>query len=392
MRKMLSLASLIVLTTLGLTGCNRGTFVPQGDLHFTSVTVSQVRATIGDPIEISWDYENVYRLAAQRIKTVRLLFQGLCPPDFCPEPIGELNTSMREASFIFAGPVTIVLEADDDAGGSTNVVFDIKLDEEFSLQAEVTSTNVQYPRLGYPVGTDTRIIEFSQFLGIYELPDDAGVEDPVIDWLANNPSVAAFLPPNEAFRALSPGENESNGFDMRQGSGFPDLDDDFRDTPDGKQFTAQTNADVVLFGGALAYDGTVTTIKAAEGEVEARTNVSFCCEAIFVAVDLRTDDNGALHVANIHIGNLNQGLVLSVFYGFTAPVIASTLGSEMSLVYDVQALGEVGIIEGFIKGSVLSDDKFTTSGDPLYLSVAVNLQWYAPFYPDADLGGRAQIN
>ena len=391
MRKKLSLASLTVLTMLSLMGCNRGTFVPQGDLRFTSVTVNQVRATVGDQIEISWDYENVDRLAAQQIKTVRLLFQGLCPPDFCPEPIGELDTSVREASFIFAGPVTIVLEA-DDAGGSTNVVFDIKLDEEFSLQAEVRSTNVQYPRLGYPVGTDRRIIEFSQFLGIYELPDDAGAEDPVIDWLANIPSVAAFLPPDEAFRALSFGENESNGFDMRQGSGFPDLDIDFRDTSDGQQFTAQTNADVVLFGGALAYDGTVTTIKVAEGEVEARANISFCCEAIFVVVDLRTDDNGALHVANIHIGNLNQGLVISVFDGFTAPVIASTLGSEMSLAYDVPALGDVGIIEGFIKGNVLSGDRFTSSGDPLYLSVAVNLQWYAPFYPDTDLGGRAQIN
>lgn len=110
MRKLLLTATIPLLTMLILIACNQGTFVSEGNLRFTGVTVNKSRATIGDEIEILWDYENANRLAAQRVKTVRLLFQGLCSPDFCPEPIGELESSVRSATFVFEGPTTVVLD------------------------------------------------------------------------------------------------------------------------------------------------------------------------------------------------------------------------------------------------------------------------------------------
>lgn len=394
-------AALIVLTLLVSSGCDLGTYTPptptpDPNLRFTGVTVNKSRAAIGDRIEVHWDYVNANKLGSQKLNTIYLMLQGLRRPD-------EYPLALAQRDFSFEGPVTLALNAKDNSNPSReiNLFFDIKLTEEYHFTAEVESTHREYPRLGYPSsGSARRAIDFSQFLGIYEVVDRNRAEDGVIDYLVSLPGMTAYLPSDKAFRALSWDVNERAGFGIKQGSAFPFLDAGFLGTTDGVQFAGIPHADVVIFAGAIAYDGTVTTVKSPEGEIEARSGV-VKYEPIFVAIDIRTtrDGTGRPIVADIHVGNLIQGLVVSVFHGFT---LNRGLG-QWNVTYSVPAAEAVGVIRGSIKGSMLGYGVTTSTGQVLTTAIGgvdvpgvyvklLAIDFVAPFYPDTNLGGRVKVN
>jgi hypothetical protein len=68
----------------------------------------------------------------------------------------------------------------------------------------------------------------------------------------------------------------------------------------------------VAFAGKVASDGPQR--RDPKTRLTYRKNVT-TFEPVFATVDLRSDAEGTLHVADIDIGNANQGLVLSVFHG-----------------------------------------------------------------------------
>ena len=102
-------AALVVASSM-LLGCpdNRGTFTPAPDpkLKFTNITLSQSRASAGEEIEITWDFENPDLLKLQTAQGISLTLQGLSPTQPVP-----LDISDRSFKFQFTGPLTVILMA-----------------------------------------------------------------------------------------------------------------------------------------------------------------------------------------------------------------------------------------------------------------------------------------
>ena len=81
-----------------LTGCpDTGTFTPDPELKFTNITVSQTRASAGDEIEITWDFENPDLLAAQNIQGLSLLFNGISISQPAPLALEDRTFTTPEA-------------------------------------------------------------------------------------------------------------------------------------------------------------------------------------------------------------------------------------------------------------------------------------------------------
>ncbi|HEX9506597.1 MAG TPA: hypothetical protein VGA62_11405, partial [Acidimicrobiia bacterium] len=117
--------------------------------------------------------------------------------------------------------------------------------------------------------------------------------------------------------------------------------------------------------------------------------VSF--EPIFATIDLRSDDAGVLHVADIDLGNANQGLVLSAFHGFVDQRFVGT--TEVNYT-GISFLGDVGELTGNIKASRIgfgvttsSGEVLTTGGIPGVFADIADIDWRLPFHPDTDVSG-----
>jgi hypothetical protein len=372
---------MLILVALLAIGCdNTGTFESEPPLRIINLTVNTTQAALNETIQVSWDYENADQLSTHKTILIGHLFEGLTPPAET-----ELPREARSISFPFLGPMTVFIEAESENGEMTNVAFDILFNaDEFFFNASLSTSDPAYPRLGFASGQTERTIEFTNFLGIYEIGEDDGL----IDTLANNPDLAGFLPTTESFRALSKSEFESERFGLVQGSAFPLLDIDFRATPEGSKFTAVSRADALLFAGAAAYDGSVITIKTDNGLVEGRENLTSDVEAIFIAIDIRTDSAGDPFITDVHVGNLAQGLVVSVFHGIVTPALTpSVLGTYQSN-YLLGAGGdpELGTAFGQLMGGFISEDKTDINNNLRFIGVGLDkILWNVPFYPDTRL-------
>ena len=378
-RARLLLAS--VLAVMILVACDTtGTFErePPRDLKIVNLTVNPMRASLGEQIVISWDYDNADRLSRHQTELVGHYFQTLTPPSTTP-----LALDTRSITFEFSGPVTVVIAAADESDTWINVVFDVLLDPgEFYFSATLTTANVDYPRLGFANGQSRRTIDFSSFLGFYDLRDSG-----VIDGLVTDTLFPGF-PTTEAFRALSPLEFESQNFGFVQGIAYPFLDSAFRVTPEGGQFVNKTRANAIIYAGATAYDGTPITIKTDAGLAEGRANITGAVEAIFFAIDIRTTLDGGggdPYIADVHVGNLAQNLVVSVFHGVRNPELPpSTLGAYQSLIEPgVWSDPSLAIARGAINGGYISEDKTDMNDNLQFIGVGLEkILWRVPFYPD----------
>jgi len=389
------LMPIIFASILLLTGCPR----PQPPFQLINVSVDNPYANIGETVTLSWDYENPDLLQGQRFDRIKLLFQGVS------QPIQqELSLNDRSASFEFTGPVTLYLEALSTSGNFSNIAVDVRFDNSFNLSATIETVEPNYPRLGYTKEASysnnqgneiwQNNLVFSQFAGIYDINGNG-----IIDALANNQSTASFLPAGQAFRGVSFSEFETDqgdfglGFGFRQGSAFSPLDIDFlSDLPPAAvgdpNFVFGNQTDGIIFGGAMSYNGETVTLKTPEGEIEARTNITSNFEAIFMAIDIRSDNNGAPYIADLHLGNLTQGLIVSVYQGLVTPVLPQSIIGDYNNDYSFPDPNNsnTGIITGDIKGAFISEDKTKANGDLVFIGLAINtVDWQVPFYSDEEL-------
>jgi len=306
--------ALLLLTA----ACNEdGVQHPSPILDWKRVGVTPTAASAGDTVTVDWDYKNATKLKRQSFKLIRLSLAGLTTEE------QALPRAQRAISFPFDGPVTVVITATDTANRQIDAAFDVKLDSDNHFRmGGVTQTHPGFPRLGQRKVGDIIIngvhhanvdptpfdIEFTHFFGIYEVPDANGAEDGHIDDIPAE--LLQALPPTREFfgRSFDVRENVVPPFRFRTGSGFPFLDAGFLLTGEGAQFVGvRTRCDAVAFAGKVAYDGIVK--RDPKTGLHFRKNViSF--EPIFATIDLRSDDAGVLHVADIDLGNANQGLVL----------------------------------------------------------------------------------
>jgi hypothetical protein len=236
-------------------------------------------------------------------------------------------------------------------------------------------------------------MELTHALGIYEVPrtnvNGQVIEDGIIDSLRDLQNTQ--LPPTTQFFGHSNNVLESQTFGFRTGSGFPDLDPGFLLSDEGLQFVgSRTKADVVIFGGAIAFDGL--------SRVDRRSGLRFRrdvrrFEPIFATIDLRTDANGSLVLADFDVGNIPSGLVFSRFHGL---VETRSIASYAASYSGVASFGDVGTIRGEIKGARIGFGVTTTTGTILqstagaiqipgaFLDIAA-VEWSVPFHPDTQV-------
>ena len=383
-------AALVVASSM-LLGCpdNRGTFTPAPDpkLKFTNITLSQSRASAGEEIEITWDFENPDLLKLQTAQGISLTLQGLSPTQPVP-----LDISDRSFKFQFTGPLTVILMAededtiDDDILTADSVAFDILLDENsfFELQYRPVNPSDQFPSLPsaesfkFPrLGADdfsTHLLRFSQFVGFFDRPSSA---NGVVDQLE------PFLSKELTFRALSRSVQENEDFDMEQGSGYQAL------SPSAPSLGA---SNAYVFGGAIAYDGEDIPIKAEDDpDLTGRHGAVLSFEPIFMSVVLLVGfQNQTYDIVDIQLGNLSQGFVATLTTGTLNNGGDLFRGIQGSVLIDSTSDGDsIGTISGSIKGAHVGFG-VTTSSNAIFDSIIqiVSADWSMPFLFDTNLNGR----
>ncbi len=360
--RLLSGASIYAVAVFALPGCpeNRGSFTPAPQLRFAGVTSSAGTAEIGELVQVEWNFENEELLTAQRARLINLSFEGLSALEFIELPLEE-----RFLDFEYFGPCMLEIVCDDEFGEADRVAFEIRPDETPFLQATVRNGVNGYPRLGTSTQRE-RTIDFQQFFGAF---DPAGNPNGLLDDIAQ-----LALPTGLPFRALSFSPNESEAFDLRQGSAYPLLS--ALDPTLGV-------ANAVLYGGGFSYDGEIFDVKTADGNVEG-TRGATSYEKIFLCVVLQVFKEIPPVIVDIQLGNLSQGAVVSLTnYG----IGGRSVGSSQFLVNS--NLNQNGDISGSIKGTVLGLPVTDLFGSIFTAFVQVdNISFSMPFLRDDQLDTR----
>ena len=283
---------------------------------------------------------------------------------------------------------------------------DVRLDQSFHFRAAgVRVHDPRFPRLGQPRIPDGTIIDvrrvppprfssgpfdidFTSFFGIYEMPPEDGVIDALLEVADTMPTDASFFA-----RSFDTREDASPPFRFTIGSAMPFLDAGFLGGEGAQFFGGPVHADAVVFAGKIAYDGEDRRDRKSGQRFRTRI-VSY--EPIFAAVDLRSDDAGNFFVADLHLGNSVQGLVVSAYHGAN---LGRHVGSYDFPSYAIAGLGDVGEISGNIKGSRVAfgvtprgtSTPVTSVVDGLELDGAYvdvdAIDWRVQFLPDTNLTG-----
>lgn len=360
---------LALMACVVLCGC------PRDQLKYAAVSTSVAAASPGETITIEWAFENENLLVSHSVQAFFLTITGL--QQTTPE---ELNVTDRSFSFEFTTPVTVLLSCKDENGFADQVAFDIRLKEDFAFAATFRSpTDAQYPRLGYDEDGENQVF-FSQFLAFFDPP---GEENGDVDAVSN------ILPSDGFFRGFTTGLQETIGpdgfgrFGFSPGSLYPLV------APTDPSF-GQANA--MVFGGALAYDGELFPIKADLGEIFGRRGRGLTFEPMFLAIAYRIDfATPSAELLEITAGNLNQGLVLPLVFGFLqlSPPSARFVDLEgATLDFDTDGT-ETGILEGSIKSSRVGFPITTAQGDIFDTFVNIDsIAFRMPFVFDKDFAGR----
>lgn len=415
-------AGTLLIVAFGVIGgcppSNQGTFTPLPRLRYINVQVNQAKARPGDRIRVSWQFENESLLVKQSVRFFTPFLLGFQQPqDF------DLDNSIRNIEFDFTGPVTVILRATDTESDNVNpnlaeinVAFDINLNDNFGVRAFVRARDhVDYPRLGYPrvafagngapVLATQREINFAQYIAIYDLPTGGEIgasRNGLINELVAVPGLQAFMPITQDFRAHTPQpatEQFANGdrrFLMTQGLRFPDRSELLADF-----LGSAGQCDVVLFAGAIVYSGTESTVKTADGDLRIVEN-ALNFEPIILAIDMVESGNNVL-VSDVHIGNVNQGLVCSAERGFKDDEFDQRTSGTQTTSLQRAFLGAVGTLSGNIKGARVGALVRTLEGVELqsnffgaplrgaYVELDT-IEFTVPLRPDTNLGGQIVLN
>jgi hypothetical protein len=356
------------------------------ELRFRSVSVNRYQAPVSEVIEISWEYEDEDLLVSQTMNRYHLVLRGLESDET------DIDPSHRRITFPFTMPVTVVLNAYDDLGLADSVAFDVNTEENYYFRADLKSPSdcdPTYPRLGYENAERTKHMVFSQFVAFFDPPE---VENGVADEL-----VSGFLQTNSFFRAFTSSPFEQccddfgfGYFKFDQGSAYPCTDPWCLD---------QTYANVIIFGGAIAYDGDIIEVK---GMGEGRQGAEMLFEPVFMAIALRIGwISEVVDVAEIQVGNLNQGLILPLIAGeepwYHTRYINTYDFSQWTIQGDIVG-GQIqnsgpGEIQGFIKNGLLGwPITLNYSGETLDACVQIqNVEFSMPLARDDDLLGRLAL-
>ena len=386
--RLLMLIMLASLLMLGGCECQTGATTSRPSFSVTALSVNKTAARIGDRITVRWGYNSGARLGGQTLQLLKLN-----PAGVVGDPI-NLPTGDRSYSFRFEGPVTIYLLAKETTGKVTTAAMDIKLDSKYAFRMKgVRQSHNGYPRIGMPTsGRGPIDIEFTHFFGIYD-GSAPNSEDGIVDGL-QVPELASVMPSNESFFGHSFSVEERDHFKFRLGSAFPVLEPGFLNTVEGGQFLgSRLQSNMVVFAGKIAYDGTETKDKKT-GQTYRKNATVF--ESMFAAIDIRTDAKFRMFVSEITLGNVPQGLTVSVFHGET---LFREKGQVLpNTAFFIPQWGQIGEISGAIKGSRLGFGVTTQNGTILttplggvdvpgvYVEIG-NIEWLVPHHHDSDLSG-----
>jgi hypothetical protein len=362
----------IILAAGALTGC-------PSNLRFTAVEVSGTEAAPGERIRISWAYENDGELRRQTIQPFFLSAIGVVPGTLVELPVGT-----REHTFTFTAPTTVALIAENENGPTDGVALDFGLREDFELKATVRALdNREYPRLGYPTGENSYEIDFSQFVAFFDPPKDAnGIIDEFSPVLGNDFFFRAFTSsPQETINNLGLGQ-----FSFFQGAAYPLV------VPTQPAISPQANA--MVFGGALAYEGEPFPVKGPDDEFFARRGRGFTFEPIFMTmaflIDFQSNPRD-VQITEVTVGNLSQGLITPVVFGeliFSPPSsrFVDVQGATVNFVTDGS---ETDVMSGTLKAAQMGIPITTADGDIFDAFTSLeNITWRMPFLFDNDLGDR----
>lgn len=369
----------MMLALATLSGC-------PSNLQLANVSVvspdSAPSAAPGEIVTIQWDYRSPDLLRRQTIQPFFLTALGIQPGALQVLPIDA-----REFSFEFTAPVTVALICENANGPTDGIGLDFTLREDFEFKATVRAlTAREYPRLGYPRNADNYELNFSQFVAFFDpVKDPNGVIDEFSPILANDFFFRAFTSnPQEVFNpAIGRGR-----FDFFQGAAYPFV------VPTRPDQSPQANA--MVFGGAIGYEGETFPVKSPDGEFIGRRGRGFVFEPIFMALAFLVNfgANPSVELAEVTIGNLSQGLVTPLVFG---ELQLSPPGARFvdlaSATVDFSTDGTTtDVMEGFIKAAQLGVPITTRGGDIFDTFVSVeNITWKMPFLFDNDLGGRVNF-
>lgn len=388
---------------------------------FQFTRISNATPSVDETVEVEWQYgqdidpgfeptvkRQVVQLQSLSIAgdVYRQTF-GCFPPQLVfYDPDDEcLDLEARQLSFEFRGPVMLWFMAWDTEPEEGSGFWREQRVVKFrlpgtSFQADIQ--NLHSPALPQmSLSSDTFVsLDFDRVFGIYELPDDAGVEDGVIDELGPGTELAPFFPsvvesltedPKfPVFFARSTSPREEDDFALQRGSNFPLLPPQFLGTLEGQTFQGiRDRADIVIFAGTIGVYGDRETHKTDRGEVEVITPDVNLFRPVFVQLDLRSAaiTPPVYLLSDLHAGNLRQGLVFSRFHGQDAdPAVPMPAGS---IVINVDAGADVLVGSGSIKDIVIGYNLITEDGVPFNPAQArVSAEWSGvPIYPDDDIAG-----
>ncbi len=375
-RSFLSASAASGLFLLGCGGSNQGTYEA---FRVKEFGCNKLRAENGETLTLNWDYGNPSLLKAQKLRFLRLHLSGIA------QEIVDLTLDQRSFTFTFNGPVTVEIQASTEAPSEQSPFFPRfsaalnvnKLQDLFFRGTFRSGSNSPlFPYLGYPQDNQGNLlnqevtIEFTQFAGFFDANNNGNI-DPL----------SQFLPSTEAFRGISIGGIEAQGFGFREGPRFPfQL---FNNPGIGR-----TNG--MIYAGAIVMTGQPLPYKAGDGDGVGRASVNTAQAAttralgfdpIFVGLPM-LEAGANLTLADIQLGNLNQKLVTTVF---TNPLQLSTssLGTINTLTVNRQTSVSTGNIKGARSGLTVTPNG---GGGPFDALVDISsLEWTTEYMRDEDI-------
>ena len=399
----LSLTSLVLVVILSIcAGCSLFFQTPT-EVKITIEEIESPLSNIGEQVEITWSYFEDGEPVRQDYTLVQHTILGGIREEL------ELSNTDRDLSFVFQAPTTVFLRAYDSEEATepiSEVAIDILYDTRYFLEASVESVvpNVSdtielaiaetathnFPRLGYEDEEFSRKITFSNFVGIR----DENIDN-VIEFFKEN---APSFDPNSPFRMMSFNRDQVNDFGAVAGSGFPKIchpesvpDDCHANITLPDTFANVSHANVIVFGGALAYGGVSEVIKTSDGPTTFYRNPQTQGERIFIAIALSsglantfTEDSGDLEIVDIFIGNVEQKLIINAFRGTSQS--DAFLGNKSASYQNLTS--EDPTISGTIKGAYIRDilNLATYEKFPLNFNFT-DVEWQVPFRKDDNLLG-----
>ena len=193
------------------------------------------------------------------------------------------------------------------------------------------------------------------------------------------------------FRTTPPtNERSSGGFAATRGSQFPSLPPEFFSDNPGRQFQGLRNfADLIVVAMGVGIDGNVEIKKTSIGDIEVVTGNLQPLFPIITQVDIRSslNNNNQLFCADVHLGNIAQGLNMAAFRDHVSGLVPGTVGDCRAQIIDIPGFGtgSAGAANNVIAGLQLQtrNNEFLTPAQ-----VQFNVRWNnVPLFSDDDLGG-----